>query len=255
MTYTDTELCNDESYAQIGVKDPFINSVNADFRSRNDSQLINAGTSLNVLYSIDMCGNIRGADGSWDIGAIEYTIDNQPSIVSVTINPSSGTITVGGTVTINVTAANNQTGLIASNATINTRSVPITEVGNGIYRGTYTVQASDPLGVNINATGITLTSSGGTSAPASSSGSTLRVVASALPADTTPPIIQGVTISPKTGYANAGDNITITVTAANNETGLTASNATINAQSCRSARSGMAFIAACIPCRQGMPRV
>ncbi len=66
--------------------------------------------------------------------------------------PSSGTITVGGTVTITVTAANNQTGLTASNATINTRSVRSARWGT-VSTAAYNIQSGDPLGVNINATG------------------------------------------------------------------------------------------------------
>jgi len=42
------------------------------------------------------------------------------------------------------------------------------------------------------------------------------------------PVIESVVISPNSGYAKVGDNITITATARNNETGLTPSTTTIN---------------------------
>jgi hypothetical protein len=58
----------------------------------------------------------------------------------VVISPNSGWVKAGDNVTITVTAANNETGLPASNATINNRSVPISAVGNGVYRGVYSVQ-------------------------------------------------------------------------------------------------------------------
>ena len=146
-------------------------------------------------------------------------VDTTPPVIqSVVISPSTGELTVGGTVTITATAANSENGLTASNATINTRQVALTGQGNGIYRGVYTVQAGDPLGININATGITLTdAAGNVSASASSSGSTLRVVA---PNPNGVPSIASVTLSPNSGYVKIGGSVQITVTASGNQAGL-----------------------------------
>lgn len=61
-----------------GGGQPFVNFTNADYRivntiagnlPRNKGQLIpNVGT---LRYDLDQAGNIRGADGVWDIGALE----------------------------------------------------------------------------------------------------------------------------------------------------------------------------------------
>ena len=150
---------------------------------------------------------------------------HKPTIVSTSLSPNTGWLKTGSSVIITVTAGNNESGLTASNASINGKSIPLTGQGNGVYRGTYTVQTADAQGVNIEATGITLTDvAGNASAPGASTGSTLKV-------DTASPVISLVTVNPNTGTIAAGTSVTITATAANNEIGLTASNAQINGKS------------------------
>ena len=59
---------------RISSPNPFINSSNGDFR-------LNAplpGVSLSSPYNSDLTGAIRGADGTWDMGAYEYTSGAQP---------------------------------------------------------------------------------------------------------------------------------------------------------------------------------
>ena len=68
-----------------------------------------------------------------------------------------GWLHTGSTVNITATASNNETGLTASNAMINGKTVTLEGQGNGTYKGTYTVQASDAQGQNIEASNITLT--------------------------------------------------------------------------------------------------
>ncbi|MHB9029535.1 MAG: hypothetical protein ACYC9O_12265, partial [Candidatus Latescibacterota bacterium] len=144
---------------------------------------------------------------------------HSPVIASVVLSPNSGAVNTGDSVVITVTAANNEIGLSPSTALINGVSIPISEKGNGIYQGIYTVGTDDPEGVTVEAATITLTDSlGNVSAPASSHGSSLRV-------DRTAPIIASVSLSPSTGTVKTGDTVEIIVTAGGNESGLTASRA------------------------------
>gem|GEM_PF-1287290 len=48
----------------------FVNASGGNFRLASATQ---NGTSLSSPYNTDMFGNIRGSDGTWDIGAYEYT--------------------------------------------------------------------------------------------------------------------------------------------------------------------------------------
>ena len=191
-----------------------------------DAQGLNIGAAGITLT--DAAGNVSDAGAS---SASTLNVDTQaPTIVSVTINPSTGTVATGNNVIITVTAGNNEAGLTASNSQINGKSITLVDQGNGTYTGTYTVQAGDNQGANIEATNITLTdAAGNVSEPASSTGSNLSIDTTLPPP---PPIeaptIASVTISPNSGSVKVGDTVSITVTAGNNQTGLTPSNAAIN---------------------------
>jgi len=52
----------------IGTSDPFVNSANGDFRLKYAIP----GKPLDASFNQDMYGNLRGADGVWDIGAVEF---------------------------------------------------------------------------------------------------------------------------------------------------------------------------------------
>jgi chitodextrinase len=56
----------------VVTDDPFINSVEGDYRLSKQSLPVNEGEPLSSQYNIDAFGNTRGADGHWDIGAYEY---------------------------------------------------------------------------------------------------------------------------------------------------------------------------------------
>ena len=150
---------------------------------------------------------------------------HRPSVDSVNLSPSSGWLKAGSTVTITVNALNSETGLTVSTASINGKSISLTESGSGAYVGTYTVSSGDVQGENIAATGIQLTDAAGNTSISATSG------ASALTVDTQAPVVSSVAISPNTGTIIAGDEVVITATAANAEAGLTASQATINSRS------------------------
>jgi hypothetical protein len=73
----------------------------------------NKGTALDVVYSLDPDGNTRGADGTWDMGAYEFTAEDPGN--PGTFNLSSSSYTVGegdGTVTITVTRSGGSTGAV-----------------------------------------------------------------------------------------------------------------------------------------------
>ncbi len=202
--------------------DPLFSGAGAlDFRLTSGSPCIDAG----YPGSTDPDGTTA------DLGAEPYgggaAADTRPPVIlSVVISPNSGTVTVGESVRITITAANGETGLTPSPALINGRSIPLAEARNGLYTGAYTVQAGDPEGVNIEATGVTLRDpAGNVSAPASSSGSTLSVV---MPSAATAPAITSVTLSPDSGWLKAGSTVLITVREADGRAGLTASPARIN---------------------------
>lgn len=97
----------------------FVNSGAKDFRivsNTGSSYPRNAGTALATdgYINKDMDGNIRGADGQWDIGAYEYSSGNNPPqdttapTVSVTA-PASGAV-VKGSVNLSASASDNSGG-------------------------------------------------------------------------------------------------------------------------------------------------
>jgi hypothetical protein len=172
----------------------------------------------------DYAGVVRSNYGNIDFGAFEYTgtvinpppEDNPPVIASVIITPNSGSAKIGDSIVVIVAAQYNKTGLWASNATINGKQIPLADQGNGTYRGTYVVASGDNNGINVEATGITLSNSVGTSTPASSTGSTLCIDAHA-------PVISSVQLTPNAGIVRPGEPITVRITDANAEPGLTSS--------------------------------
>ena len=50
----------------VVTDDPFINSVEGDYRLSKQSLPVNEGEPLSSQYNIDAFGNTRGADGHWD---------------------------------------------------------------------------------------------------------------------------------------------------------------------------------------------
>ena len=62
---------------------PFTNSGNENFTL---SGVTTAGTTLPNPYNVDMFGNVRGADGTWDRGAYEYLASGPPT--TDTVSPS-----------------------------------------------------------------------------------------------------------------------------------------------------------------------
>jgi hypothetical protein len=55
--------------ATSGSGNPFVDYTNGNFRLASATT---AGTTLASPYNTDMFGNTRGADGTWDRGALEF---------------------------------------------------------------------------------------------------------------------------------------------------------------------------------------
>ena len=63
-----------EAHGLANAANPFVNSTgNGDFHLKAGSNAINKGTALAVEFNQDIDSHTRGADGTWDIGAYEYT--------------------------------------------------------------------------------------------------------------------------------------------------------------------------------------
>jgi len=58
-----------DSSNKFNSGNPFVNVAGWDLKLKNPTS---AGTDLGELYNMDMFGNIRGSDGVWDRGAIEF---------------------------------------------------------------------------------------------------------------------------------------------------------------------------------------
>lgn len=64
-----------------------------------------AGVTLDSPYNVDINGNNRGADGTWDRGAYEYGTEGNPTTVTITTNSGANYDTNSSTVTIAGTAS------------------------------------------------------------------------------------------------------------------------------------------------------
>ncbi|MGZ3798310.1 MAG: hypothetical protein ACXVB1_18210, partial [Pseudobdellovibrionaceae bacterium] len=74
--YFQTTNTPSEVHSQIGSGSPFVNEAGNDLRLLAASS---AGTILSFPYNIDVNGNLRGADGIWDRGALEFVSSSLPS--------------------------------------------------------------------------------------------------------------------------------------------------------------------------------
>ena len=114
----------------------------------------NAGVALGAPYNIDFDGNVRGADGAWDIGAYEAggspgIVDVTPPTVSLTA-PTSNT-TVSNLVTLTATASDNTNGSGVASVTFLVDGVAVGSDSASPYsmtwnsltvtNGTHTIQA------------------------------------------------------------------------------------------------------------------
>jgi len=67
-----------ESNGVNSTDDPFSSRSTFNFTLKSTASPINKGASLDSEYNQDLLGNTRGADGTWDIGAYEYSNATPP---------------------------------------------------------------------------------------------------------------------------------------------------------------------------------
>ena len=114
----------------------------------------NMGVALGAPYNIDFDGNVRGADGAWDIGAYEAggssrIVDLTPPTVILTV-PANGAI-VSNLVTLTATASDNTNGSGVASVTFLVDGVAVGSDSASPYsmtwnsltvtNGTHTIQA------------------------------------------------------------------------------------------------------------------
>jgi hypothetical protein len=106
-----------EANGVLGSGDPFVDSAAGNFAldpSAAGSLPIDRGTNLGATYELDSAGTTRGADGSWDIGALELDQGGgggNPGVLAFATDVYS----VGegdGTVTITVTRTGGSEGAV-----------------------------------------------------------------------------------------------------------------------------------------------
>ena len=103
-----------ETHGIANGSNPFVNYSGQNYHiiSNLSSTLPrNKGAGLTTPFNLDLDGNVRGSDGTWDIGAYEYNTgssDMTPPTVTL-IAPVAG-VAVSNTVTLSATASDNTNG-------------------------------------------------------------------------------------------------------------------------------------------------
>jgi hypothetical protein len=69
--YFNTTSIDGEPNKQTGNTNPFVNLADENFRLRFATD---PGFSLGSPYNLDPDGTLRGADGTWDRGAFEFSV-------------------------------------------------------------------------------------------------------------------------------------------------------------------------------------
>jgi hypothetical protein len=146
-TYSHNHYVSTTSGAETGkttaTGDPFVNFVGLDFRLKAPTA---AGITLPSPYNVDMFGNVRGADGTWDRGAVEFgSVAQENPTVLITTPSASATYftsitplaTVAGTaadggVVVSCTGRSTQTGAftIIGTTTWRAADIPLTAGDN-----------------------------------------------------------------------------------------------------------------------------
>jgi hypothetical protein len=105
----DATLAANQSQGQDLNVQPFISPSTGDFRpSSQGATAMAAGLTLGAPFNVDMFGNVRGADGKWDRGAVEFTGSTGPIAPIITSGPSNATVSVGQPASFTVSASGSQ---------------------------------------------------------------------------------------------------------------------------------------------------
>jgi hypothetical protein len=153
------------------------------------SGTINKGKTLTVdgYINMDMDGNTRGADGTWDIGAYEYPVSGPNTNAVIRVSPTTlpfGPVAAGASVTNTFTVQNAGFGTLSGTATVATASTNFLKIlSGGTYTGANSLGAgqSQVVTVRYTPTGAStdngsITCSGGGGAQVGMTGSLLAVL-------------------------------------------------------------------------------
>jgi hypothetical protein len=150
------ELPAPEPNGVANAPDPFVNLAQGDFHlstTVTPNRARNSGQALGPIFDVDPEGNLRGADGSWDIGA--YELGSASGAPSVTSARQAGGI-YGSTLTYQITGSNTPTAYslfgtlppgLAYNA--ETQTISGTASRSGIYETTIVATNANGSGATI----------------------------------------------------------------------------------------------------------
>ena len=200
-----------EAHSVSGGTAPFVNAAAHNYRLTSAISATvprNKGVSLGAPYDFDLDGNQRGADGSWDMGAYEYTTGGGTGNTAPTITPvanQSGTSGVAAgpyafTVGDAETAVNSLTvSGVSSNLTV-LPSANIVFGGSGANRTVTLSPAAGQTGTTV----VTLTVSDGVASASSSFSLTVMPPANTAPTISTQPASLAVTTGAAATFAVVG---------------------------------------------------
>ena len=178
---------------------------------------------VNLAFS-DSSNNTGTAITSVSLATGTSIDANSPSIESVSVE--QGTHKVGAAVEVVITASNNETGLTLTSNTFNGEQLTAGDASNGIYTFTYTVVETNTDvadGADVVVDLAFSDTAGNTVAALSSVG-----LSSGTSIDANSPTIANVSVAE--GIHKVGSVVELTITASNNEPGLTLSSKTFNGQ-------------------------
>jgi len=134
----------------------------------------NKGYPLAAQYATDVAGNTRGADGAWDMGAIEYNTGVPSTNPVISVSPSVlnfGSIAVGSSNQLTFTVQNTGAGTLSGSCSV---AAPFSVASGGTYNlasnqsQVVTVRFSPSVVGNYNQA-LTLSGGGGSSVAVSGS--------------------------------------------------------------------------------------
>ena len=187
--------------------------------SEGDADIAIGDEFITDIALVDSAGNVGASFQS--LTSLSTSVDaNSPIVASIVVEP--GVYKIGDNVSFTITASNNEAGLIlTSSDTFNGDSRwSVVDTGDGNYSGVYKVEEGDPdvaaggtVGVDIS-----FTDSAGNDGP--------RFTAVDLDPDTSidanSPGVASISVA--AGSYGIGDVAVLTITASNNETGLSLDN-------------------------------
>lgn len=145
-------------------------SWNSSLVPSNSSPLIDIGTNVSSVFTVDFSSILRPEGSAWDIGAYEFVSGGgSPVMVAYPSPLAFGTISRARTSPLSITVSNAGTGTLSGNATSDSANFPVTS-GSGYSIGAGTAGSVEvtfkPLGIAGNYSGnVTLTGGGQTNIP------------------------------------------------------------------------------------------